>query len=112
MPFVILGGQILRGGILALLLYPFYRYFIQNKRGWLMLFGLLLGLKVLFISISIPATYGELTQQLQDSFVGLPEIFVQTLLFAYVFFVWERRRINKGNNKKEKNKKIMPKFSG
>lgn len=95
MPFVILGGQVLRGGILALLLYPFYRFFMQNKRGWLMLFGLLFGLKVLFISVSIPATYGDLTQQLQDSFVGLPEIIVQTLLFAYLFFVWERRRITR-----------------
>ena len=93
MPFLILGGQILRGGILALLLYPFYRVFIQNKRGWLMFFGLLLGLKVLFISVTIPATYGELIQQLQDSIMGLPEIIVQTLLFACLFFVWERRRI-------------------
>ena len=93
MPFLILGGQILRGGILALLLYPFYRVFIQNKRGWLMFFGLLLGLKVLFISVTIPATYGELIQQLQDSVMGLPEIIVQTLLFACLFFVWERRRV-------------------
>ncbi len=99
MPFVILFGQVIRGGILALLLYPFYGTYMQKRHGWLLLLGLLFGLKVLVIAISVPATLAEFVQGLQNSLTGLPEIIVQTLLFSLFFFLWERRRMKNKDGK-------------
>ncbi len=39
-------GQIGRGAFLALILYAFYNTYMSRQNGWLLLFGLLLGLKV------------------------------------------------------------------
>jgi len=97
MPFVILFGQVLRGGILALLLYPFYNTYMKKQHGWLFLFGLLFGLKVLASVISVPESADLLMQGLQDLTVGIPEITAQTLLFAWLFFLWEKRRNKKTN---------------
>ncbi len=88
-------GQIVRGAILALLLLPFYSTYINKKRGWLLLFGLLFGLKVLATVISVPATSSEFIQGLHDSLTGLPEITTQTLIFASLFFIWERKKNKK-----------------
>jgi len=88
-------GQILRGAILALLLLPFYSTYMNKQRGWLLLFGLLFGLKVLATVISVPATSTELIQGLHDSLTGLPEITAQTLIFASLFFIWERKKNKK-----------------
>lgn len=96
MPLVILFGQVVRGGVLALLLYPFYSIYMKKPHGWLLLFGLLFGLKVMFIAISIPSTMEEFLQSLQASATGLPEIIAQTLAFSLVFFIWEKRRKKKG----------------
>lgn len=95
MPFIILFGQIIRGGILALFLYPFYHIYMKRQHGWVLLFGLLFGLKVLAAAISVPETIDLFMQGLQDMKVGLPEITAQTLLFAWLFYSWERRRIKK-----------------
>ncbi len=95
MPFVILFGQIIRGAILALLLYPFYNTYIRKQHGWLLLFGLLFGLKVLASVISVPETADLFMQGLQDMKTGMPEITAQTLLFAWLFFIWERKRNKK-----------------
>ncbi len=88
-------GQILRGAILAMLLLPFYSTYMKKQRGWLLLFGLLFGLKVLATVISVPATSNELIQGLHDSLTGLPEITAQTLIFASLFFIWERKKNKK-----------------
>jgi hypothetical protein len=95
MPFVVLLGQIVRGGILALLLYPFYNTYMEKRHGWLLLFGLLFGLKVLATVIVVPSTLLEFAQALGESMAGLPEILVQTLVFAWLFFFWEKRRAKK-----------------
>lgn len=81
-------GQIIRGAILALLLYPFYDTYMKTGRGWLLLFGLLFGLKVLVVVIFIPTAFAEIKELL----VGIPEITAQTLTFSLLFFAWERRR--------------------
>ena len=73
MPFVILFGQIIRGGILVLLLYPFYNTYMKKKHGWLLLFGLLFGLKVLTTIISVPETADLFIQGLQDLKTGVPK---------------------------------------
>jgi len=85
-------GQIARGMLLALFFSPFYKVFISRKQGWLMLFGLLVGLKVFSTSSLIPESWSF---EVQELLVGLPEVFAQTLVFALLFFSWERRRIGK-----------------
>lgn len=89
---VVFFGQIFRGAILALLLYPFYNSYINKHHGWPLLFGLLFGLQVIPIMFVIPES---LTVMLQEVAVGLPEIVTQTLVFALLFFFWERRRKHK-----------------
>lgn len=84
-------GQIIRGAILALLLYPFYDTYMKTDRGWLLLFGLLFGLKVLVVVIFIPTALIELKELL----VGIPEITAQTLILSVLFFAWELRRSKK-----------------
>ncbi len=88
-------GQIIRGAILALLLMPFYSTYMNKQRGWLLLLGLLFGLKVLATVITVPATSAEFIQSLHDSLTGLPEITAQTLIFASLFFIWERKKNKK-----------------
>lgn len=88
-------GQIARGAILALMLLSFYRTYMNTRKGWLLLFGLLFGLKVLATVTSVPATSAEFIQGVRDSMTGLPEITAQTLVFASLFFSWERKRIKK-----------------
>ncbi len=85
-------GQIFRGAILAVLYYPFYSTYIKKRHGWLLLFGLLFGLKVIPIMFIMPES---LTVMLQELAVGLPEIVAQSLVFALLFFAWERRRNRK-----------------
>ncbi len=85
-------GQIFRGAVLALLLYPFYNNYMSGKFGWLKLFGLLFGLKVIPIMFVVPES---LVIMLQEAAVGLPEIIAQTFVFALVFYAWEKRRKRK-----------------
>ena len=85
-------GQFFRGAILALLLFPFYNIYMTGKFGWLKLFGLLFGLKVIPAMFVVPESF---LVMLQEAAVGLPEIIVQTLVFALAFYAWERRRKRK-----------------
>jgi hypothetical protein len=85
---VVFLGQIFRGTMLALLLYPFYHTYIKKQGGWLLLFGLLFGLQVLGSIFSIPTTIADLIISLKT---GIAEITVQTLLFSWFFFRWERK---------------------
>lgn len=87
-------GQFLRGSILALLLYPFYDTYMSGKLGWLKLFGLLFGLKVIPAMFVVPES---LMVMLQEAAVGLPEIIAQTLVFAVIFYAWERRKKRKAD---------------
>ncbi len=86
-------GQIFRGAILALLLYPFYDTYMAGRLGWLKLFGLLFGLKVIPAMFAVPES---ILVMLQEAAVGLPEIIVQTFVFALVFYAWDKRRKRKG----------------
>ena len=96
MVLVVFFGQIGRGALLSLLLYPFFKVLIQTKRAWLLMFGLLLGLQVLgsplfadgFISAEV-ATVGEFIESLV---IGIPEIVVQTLVLSLLFVGLARRQ--------------------
>lgn len=98
---VVFFGQIARGALLALLIYPFYQVFMKKKHGWVLLFGLLFGLKVLgspiFIHEFIISTsaLGSITEFLQSLIIGIPEIMAQTLIFSLLFFVWESSTLKK-----------------
>lgn len=98
---VVFFGQIIRGAILALLVYPFYQIFMGKRHGLLMLFGLLFGLKVLGSPIFItnliePSVIAQSMSDFINTWkIGLPEIVAQTLFFSIIFFGSETKRKNK-----------------
>lgn len=95
-PIVSLGPvfQFVRGPIFAAALFPFRRVFLTAPRGWLLLWGLFLGLAILspvgpapgsvegFIYTKVPAG-----QQLIGYFEALP----QTLAFALLVYWWHQK---------------------
>lgn len=87
-------GQLLRGPMLAVLLWPFYAGFIKMKWGWLRLFSLLFGFTVLASPIFLRELLVfelSLVEYLETLTVGIPEIFFQMLIFSVIFFYWQRR---------------------
>ena len=92
--FLIFFGQIFRGLFLALLLYPFYQIYITKRRGWTLLYLLMIGLTILgsplFLTefISFKGSFSEI---LQSIIIGIPEIFSQMLVFSLLFFYWQRK---------------------
>jgi hypothetical protein len=89
--------QIVRGALLALLLYPFYDAFTRRKHGWLLAFGVLYGFTAIGSAIFIPDLVETIVVERTAAHlvVGVPEITVQMLLFSWLFVAWERRRIRK-----------------
>lgn len=86
--------QVIRGLIFAVVLYPFRQVFLGDRRGWLKLWGLFLGLAIL--SITAPASgsvegviYTTLSPA--EHFLGLPEVVLQTLAISVLVVVWHRR---------------------
>jgi hypothetical protein len=91
-------GQIFRGPVLALLLAPFYRSYINKKNGWLLLFLLMIGLTALGSPIFLHEFIlfeGTFMEFLKDLVIGIPEIVTQMLVFSLVFFWWQRRSVRK-----------------
>lgn len=87
-------GQIFRGSLLALLLYPFYENYIARKRGWALLYLLMIGLTILgsplFLTEFIDFN-GSIAEFIKSLAVGVPEIFSQMLVFSLLFFFWQRK---------------------
>jgi hypothetical protein len=92
-------GQVIRGPLLALLLFPFLATWVSTRHGWLLLFGLLFGLTAVgspvFLHLGIKEAVDSTTfsQFVESWTVGLPEIFTQMLVFSILLFLWERRRL-------------------
>jgi hypothetical protein len=83
--------QVLRGLIFALALYPFRRVFLEESRGWLKLWGLLLGLAILSTAGPAPGSVEGLIYtklSLLDHLRGLPEVVGQTLAFSVILARW------------------------
>ena len=84
-------GQIFRGVILGLLLYPFAPLYLDRKRGFLLLFLLLFGLtslaSPLFLIDSLTYEH-SLAQWISDMVIGLPELVVQTFVFSVILVGW------------------------
>jgi hypothetical protein len=87
-------GQIFRGTMLALLLYPFYRTYIVTKRGWALLYLLMVGLTILgsplFLTEFI-AFEGSTAEFFKSLTMGIPEILSQMLVFSLLFFYWQKK---------------------
>jgi hypothetical protein len=86
--------QVFRGLLIAAVVYPFRRVFLDSSTGWLMLFALLAGLSALSASGPAPGSlegliYTRLT--LAQHLRGLPELIVQNALFAWALWAWCRR---------------------
>ena len=92
-------GQVARGPLLALLLFPFLAVWVGKRHGWLLLFGLLFGLTALgspvFLHLAIVESLNaaSFSQFIESWAIGLPEIFTQMLAFSLLLFLWERKRI-------------------
>ena len=86
--------QVFRGLVLAAVLYPFRRVLLDEPKGWLKLFALVVGLSVLSPSGPAPGSlegllYTKLT--LMQHLRGLPEVLLQNLMFAWALVAWSRR---------------------
>lgn len=87
--------QILRGLMIALILFPFRERIIESKFGWLMLFFILYGLTCLGAVNAKPGSiegfiYTKLS--LKDHLVGMPEVIIQSMGIAIIFWWRERKR--------------------
>jgi hypothetical protein len=93
---VILGPflQPVRGLIFAIGLWPIRSLLIEKKRGWLILWGLLVTIGILSTPAAAPSSlegivYSKLPMWYH--LMGLPEIALQTLLFSIWLVWWERQ---------------------
>jgi hypothetical protein len=85
--------QWIRGLVFAAALFPFRHVFLETGRGWLKLWGLLLGLAILGTAGPAPGSIEGLiytTIPPLDQIIGLREVVVQTLLFSYLLVAWYR----------------------
>lgn len=87
------GLQWIRGLVFAAALFPFRHVFLQPQRGWLKLWGLMLGLAILGTAGPAPGSIEGLiytTIPPLDQVIGLREVVVQTLLFSVLLVAWYR----------------------
>jgi hypothetical protein len=88
------GLQWIRGLVFAAALYPFRRVFLDETRGWLKLWGLLLGLGILSTYGAAPGSVEGLiytTIPRLDQLRGLSEVVGQSLAFSGLLVAWYRR---------------------
>ena len=86
--------QPVRGFLFALVLYPFAGYFVRKSNGALLLWSLFLGLAILGTAGPSPGSLeGMLFTKLplKLHLFGLPEVFLQTLLFSFGLVFWCRK---------------------
>ena len=88
-----MGLQVLRGLVLAAVLYPFREVFLAGERGWLKLWGLLVGVGVLS---TYAASLGSIEGMIYTAvpwkyhLFGLPEVYGQALAFSACLVGWYR----------------------
>lgn len=86
--------QWIRGLIFAAALYPFRQVFLGESRGWLKLWGLLLGLAILSTAGPAPGSVEGLIYTKVpplDQLLGLREVVAQTLAFSWLLVAWYQR---------------------
>lgn len=85
--------QPIRGLIIAAALYPLRSVLFAERRGWLILWWLLLALGVLSTYGPAPGSVEGLIYTIVpplDQILGLWEVLLQSLLFSVVLFYWVR----------------------
>lgn len=93
--------QILRGLMIALILYPFRERVVESQWGWLMLFSVLFGLTCLGAINASPGSIEGMIytkMSLKEHLVGYPEVIVQSLGISVIFWQWERKTFNQLEN--------------
>jgi hypothetical protein len=86
--------QPIRGLIFAIGLWPIRNLLIEKKRGWLILWGLLVTLGILSTPAAAPSSLEGLVYSklpMWYHLMGLPEISLQTLAFSIWLVWWERQ---------------------
>ncbi len=88
--------QPVRGLIFAIGLWPIRRFLIEHRRGWLVLWGLLVTVGILSTPAAAPSSIeGVLYTKLPLWYhlMGLPEILLQTLVFSIWLVWWQRQSV-------------------
>jgi hypothetical protein len=88
--------QPVRGLIFAIGLWPLRTLLIEKKRGWLILWGLLVTIGILSTPAASPGSIeGMLYTRLPMWYhlIGYPEIMLQTLVFSIWLVGWERQSV-------------------
>ncbi len=88
--------QPVRGLIFAIGLWPIRHLLIEHRRGWLVLWGLLVTIGILSTPAAAPGSIeGVLYTRLPLWYhiIGLPEILLQTLVFSVWLVWWQRQSI-------------------
>ena len=86
--------QVIRGLVFAMALWPFRRVFLEDRAGWLKLWGLLVCLCILSPTGPSPGSlegFVYTTLFARQHVQGLPEVLLQTLAFAILVVVWNRK---------------------
>lgn len=95
-PRVALGPalQVIRALIFAVVLFPFRRVFLDERWGWLKLFGLFLGLAILSTAGPAPGSVeGMIYTKLpiKGQIIALWEVVLQTLALSILVVAWHRK---------------------
>lgn len=83
--------QLIRGVVLAFVLYPFRTVFLNGRRGWWTMWMLVAGLAVVCPSGPAPGSlegFIYTTLRAVQHLRGLPEALLQTLAFCLLFTTW------------------------
>jgi len=86
--------QPIRGLIFAIGLWPIRSLLIEKKRGWFILWGLLVTIGILSTPAAAPSSLEGIVYSkipMWYHLMGLPEITLQTLLFSIWLVWWERQ---------------------
>lgn len=107
-PLIMFGPllQPIRGLLYAIVIFPFRNFLHEHKNGWLMLWGLFLGLAIFGTCGAAPGSLeGVIFSKLPFYFhlVGLPEITLQTLVFS-IWLMWWDNKVYKKHLVQETNK--------
>lgn len=83
--------QLVRGPVLALALFPFRKTFFKRKRGWALLWGVLVILQIIVAPSGLIENliYTKIPTWFQ--MIMLPEVVTQLLVFSTVLYAWEQR---------------------
>ena len=85
--------QLIRGPIIGLALFPFRKVFLNEKQGWMLLWGLMLALMI-FAPAGAPGSIEGLVytrMPLWFHAISLPETILQTLTFSLLLIAWQKR---------------------